>query len=96
MAVEDFKQLRVYPRHFVSKLSDAGSEAVETLVWIEMALACGYLSEDEAADLSSQYRIMAGGLTKMMAKPEQWCIPPDRVREELSNYDIEGGFSLPS
>ena len=87
---------RLYPRHFVSKLSDAGSEAVETLVWIEVALACGYLSEDEAADLSSQYRIIAGGLAKMMAKPEQWCIPTDRIKEESFDYDFDSDSSFSS
>ena len=87
---------RLYPRHFVSKLSDAGSEAIETLVWIELALTCGYLSEDEATDLSSQYRIIVGGLAKMMARPEQWCIPTDRIREELSDYHIDSSSSLPS
>ena len=87
---------RLYPRHFVSKLSDAGSEAVETLVWIEMALSCGYLLEDEATDLSAQYRIIAGGLTKMMAKPEQWCIPADCIKEESFDYDFDDDSSFSS
>ena len=28
---------RRYPKHFISKLSDAGSEAAETLAWIDFA-----------------------------------------------------------
>ena len=32
---------RRYPKHFVSKISDAASEASETLVWIEFAEASG-------------------------------------------------------
>jgi len=34
---------RRYEAAFVSKLSDAESEAAETEVWIEFAVKCGYL-----------------------------------------------------
>jgi len=32
---------RRYPKHFVSKLSDADSEAAETQVWLEFAFRFG-------------------------------------------------------
>jgi len=37
---------RRYPAHFISKLSDSDMENTETLVWIDFALACGYISTD--------------------------------------------------
>lgn len=80
---------RRYPKHFASKLSDAGSEAAETLVWLDFASAGGYLSGEERDRLHRSYRTISGGLVKMMAKPEQWCIPSDRVHEEDTPYEID-------
>jgi len=37
---------RIYPKHFISKLSDADSENSETLGWLEFAVACEYLDKD--------------------------------------------------
>lgn len=37
---------RRYPAAFVSKLSDAESEAAETPTWIEIALRCNYLTSE--------------------------------------------------
>lgn len=80
---------RRYPKHFVSKLSDAGSEAVETLVWLDFAVACEYMDESQAAQLGEQYEVILGGLVKMMNHPEQWCIPSSQVREDEADYDVE-------
>ena len=38
---------RRYKAHFVSKLSDAESEAEETRVWLEFAVHCRYLNQDQ-------------------------------------------------
>lgn len=40
---------RPYQAHFVSKLSDAESEAEETRVWPEFACRCGYLTNAQAS-----------------------------------------------
>src|SRR5512141_251070 len=45
---------RRYPAAFVSKLSDAESEAAETQTWIEIALRCRYLSPEQASSLNKQ------------------------------------------
>src|SRR5512136_3020915 len=39
---------RRYEASFLSKLSDAESEAEETRVWLEFSTRCGYLSQREA------------------------------------------------
>ena len=66
---------RRYPRHFVSKLSDAHGEAEETLVWIGFARDCGYLSSDVAHSEEVRCRRVIGGLVKMMRSPASWCGP---------------------
>ena|SRR5438105_10879054 len=36
---------RRYERHFISKLSDADSEQLETQHWTDVAFDCGYINE---------------------------------------------------
>ena len=63
---------RRYPAHFVSKLTDAIAEADETQVWLEFALRCGYLREDDHATLMREYAHVCGMLSRMMAEPLHW------------------------
>ncbi len=80
---------RRYAKHFVSKLSDASMEAGETLTWIDFAVSCGYLSVDEQEDLTQTYRAIIGGLTKMMTRPDQWCLPKSKLREPAADYSLD-------
>lgn len=81
---------RRYPKHFASKLSDAGMEASETIVWLDFATECGYLSPTEAERLNDIYYQVIGGLTKMMSRPEQWCVPPSKIHEDAASYELDG------
>ncbi|SDS57806.1 four helix bundle protein [Gramella sp. MAR_2010_147] len=45
---------RDYIKHYKSKLTDADSENAETQLWIDFALACNYISEEESISLNSQ------------------------------------------
>lgn len=36
---------RVYPKNFLSKLTDTEAENSETQVWLDFSFACGYLNE---------------------------------------------------
>ena len=45
---------RRYPRHFISKLTDADAEQLETQHWIVVATKCGYLSQDDASALLNE------------------------------------------
>lgn len=65
---------RRYPAHFVSKLSDAESEAEETRVWLQFASRCGYMREEKANDLDQTYDKILGQLVRMISNPEQWTI----------------------
>jgi four helix bundle protein len=65
---------RIYPAHFVSKLSDSAGEADETRVWLEISLRCHYITEETFRDLDSTYDLIAGQIVKMMSEPEKWKI----------------------
>lgn len=77
---------RRYPRHFVSKLTDADGEAAETRVWLHFALRCGYLAEADYTELDQKYNSICGGLVAMMNAPEKWCGPAGLVKEEETLY----------
>ncbi|GIK39766.1 MAG: hypothetical protein BroJett011_35990 [Chloroflexota bacterium] len=64
---------RRYPAHFVSKLSDADTEATETEVWLEFALRCSYISNADHTQLADNYDHVCRMLSKMMTNPESWC-----------------------
>ena len=72
---------RRYPDHFVNKLSDASSEAAETIVWIDFAQEYGYLDAEQAAELGQKYRQTIGGLVKMMNNSDRWCGPSSKIEE---------------
>jgi four helix bundle protein len=65
---------RRYKAHFVSKLSDAESEAEETRVWLEFALRCRYLNQDQFEELDHVYDNIIGRLVRMLSKPDEWSI----------------------
>jgi len=69
---------RRYEKAFISKLSDAESEAAETQVWLEFAVACGYLSEESAKTLYAIYEEVLKLLFTMCNRPEQWVTSVDR------------------
>lgn len=78
---------RAYVRHFASKLSDSTSEAAETIVWLDVAHACGYVDEDTADGFEQGYRQIIGGLVKMMSDAERWCDPVRTAREPVVSYE---------
>jgi len=45
---------RQYIKHFKSKLSDADSENSETQLWLEFALACKYINQEQKTELENQ------------------------------------------
>jgi four helix bundle protein len=58
---------RRHPKHFSLRIYDADSEASETLVWLDFAKDCGYISLRKHKSLSSEYEEigrMLGGIAK--------------------------------
>jgi four helix bundle protein len=65
---------RRYKANFISKLSDAESEAEETRVWLEFAERCGYLKKTEVEELDAKYNNILGKLIRMVSTPSDWTI----------------------
>ena len=63
---------RRYPKHFVSKLSDADSEAAETQVWLEFSLRFGYIEQEKYEELIDHYDHICRQLSIMMSSPQKW------------------------
>ena len=64
---------RKYEKHFVSKLTDADGEQLETQHWVEIALDCNYLSKSEAENILQQCAEIGKMLSSMIRKAPSFC-----------------------
>ena len=64
---------RKYEKSFIAKLTDSEGEARETQTWLQFALACKYLNEDQYNNLYKEYNQIIGMLISMMSQSEKWC-----------------------
>jgi len=65
---------RRYEAAFISKLSDAESEAAETQVHLEFALHHRYVSRDEFVSVDDAYEKICAQIVRMIDEPEKWLI----------------------
>jgi len=72
---------RRYERHFVSKLTDADGEQMETQHWTRVAFSCGYLDESTARSLVEALEQISRLLQGMMDKAESSC-SASRIAED--------------
>ncbi len=70
---------RRYERHFVSKLTDADAEQMETQHWLDVAASCQYLSHDQAEQLITELSHVGRMLNSMMGKANLFCSKSDMV-----------------
>jgi four helix bundle protein len=78
---------RRYEKHFMSKLTDADAEQMETQHWVGEALDCGYLSPADATQLNSGLEEIGRMLHSMMETADFFCRPPDgTLREDPTEY----------
>ena len=63
---------RRYPRHFIAKLTDSLGEAAETKVWLQFAVECNYLPEDEYHRLRNLTDEVIRLLHYMIKTPERF------------------------
>src|SRR5215831_14002089 len=66
---------RRYEKHFVSKLTDADSEQLETQHWSDVAFDCGYVTQEQHALLLANLSEIGKMLNSMIAKASQFCGP---------------------
>jgi four helix bundle protein len=78
---------RRYERHFVSKLTDADAEQMETQHWVSEALDCGYISNADGTQLNSALEEIGRMLNSMIEKADSFCGSPDgMLREDATEY----------
>ena len=73
MNIAEAWRKRRYPAAFCSKLSDSDAEAGETLVSLDFALQCGYMSSDTYRRLSTFYNRICSQIVTMINQHEKWC-----------------------
>ena len=73
---------RVYPKHFISKLTDADGEQMETQHWILEALDCSYLTEQDSSRLLMKCEEIGRMLGSMIRKFESFASSTYSVRED--------------
>ena len=64
---------RMYPAHFVSKLTDADAEATETIIWLDFSLECKYLEPVIHKKVFAGYEEIGKMLGSMITSPEKFC-----------------------
>lgn len=70
---------RQYEAHFVSKSSDADSENTETRVWVDFALACGYIVKETWNDLEGKADEVGRLLNHMIENPKKYQTKAQRM-----------------
>jgi len=82
-------------RHFISKLTDAEGEQLETQHWIDVAADCGYLNEELANSLRNRCTEIGRLIGSMTAKADLFCGDEYKmVRETTVEYFIGNDDSV--
>ncbi|MCK4677524.1 MAG: four helix bundle protein, partial [Bacteroidales bacterium] len=63
---------RQYQAHFISKISDSDMENTETQIWLDFALACGFISEENHKVLVNRSQSIGRILNHMIHNPEKF------------------------
>ena len=86
---------RRYEKHFVSKLTDADGEQMETLHWIITAEDCGYLDENLACELRERCEEIGRIIGKMIRVSGSFCNADwGAVQEAPPEYGSESSEPL--
>ena len=63
---------RIYPKNFLSKLTDAEAENSETQVWLDFSLSCGYLDESNYKYLTDLNNEVGKLIYYMIRNPDKF------------------------
>jgi len=63
---------RLYPAHFVSKITDADMENTETQVWFDFALECDYITKTDYDDYNNRSEEIGRLLNHMIENPDKY------------------------
>ncbi len=64
---------RRYQAAFISKLTEAMGESMETQNWLDHAVDCEYISMDEHTVLDDQWQQIGAMLNGMMERADDFC-----------------------
>jgi four helix bundle protein len=64
---------RRYEKHFVSKLTDADGEQLETQHWLETAHDCHYITNEISESFLSRYISLGKMIGSMITKAPSFC-----------------------
>ena len=79
-----------YEKHFVSKLTDADAEQMETQHWLSEACDCHYVDPKRAKELTEDLLQIGRMLNSMMDKAHLFCRQSHFVvREDAKEYMVE-------
>lgn len=67
---------RRYPAHFISKLSDCDGENCETDTCLDFCWDCGYISQEERAELAGLCSEVGKMLGAMLQRPDPFLLSP--------------------
>ena len=76
---------RRYERHFISKLTDADGEQLETQHWLGIAYDCGYIDRAVGQTFMTQCQEIGRMLGGMISKSGMFCRP-----EKLTTFKEPG------
>ena len=65
---------RRYPKHFISKLTDSDGENSETNTWLDFALACKYISDNDYNNFSNQSKEIGKLINYMINNPGKFGV----------------------
>jgi len=60
---------RIYPKHFISKLTDVDGENTETNTWLDFALSCNYISTEDYSKFSEEGKEIGKLINYMINNP---------------------------
>src|SRR4051794_27158697 len=64
---------RRYPAAFVSKLTEALGEAMETQAWLDHAMKCEFIPPQEFRDLDAAWQQVGAMINRMIDKSDTFC-----------------------
>lgn len=65
---------RRYPKHFISKLTDADGENSETSTWLDFALACGYITKEIHSEFLEEGKEIGKLINYMINNPGKFGV----------------------
>ncbi len=76
--VSEAYRKRRYPKHFVSKLTDADGENSETSTWLDFAVACEYISKEIHSDFINQSKEIGKLINYMINNPSKFGVKTEK------------------